>query len=101
MIAPPARDPLAFDALLSSSWALFRRNWIVALPPIIALGIWVLTFAVLVGIGVAIALGGTGGMQHEPSASLIWTIVVLYVVALVVGIAVNVWAYAAMFGMAD
>lgn len=101
MIAPPARDPLAFDALLSSSWALFRRNWIVALPPVIALAIWLVTFAVLAGIAVATALSGTGGMQHEPSTSLIWVVVLLYLVALIVGIGVNVWAYAAMFGMAD
>jgi hypothetical protein len=101
MIAPPARDPLAFDALLSSSWALFRRNWIVALPPVIALGIWVCALALLVGVGIATAVAGTGGMQHDPSTPLVGMLVVLYLVALIVGIVVNVWAYAAMFGMAN
>ena len=41
MTEQPVRDPLAFDTLLSSSWALYRRNWIVSLPLFIAVAIMI------------------------------------------------------------
>jgi hypothetical protein len=100
MTQQPVRDPLAFDALLSASWALFRRNWIVALPPVIAMCVWLVGIVLLVGVGVALAIAG-GVKQHEPSGSLIGLVAVVYVLLCVGGIALSVWAYTAMFGMAD
>jgi hypothetical protein len=100
MIEPPVRDPLAFDALLSSSWALFRRNWIVALPPVIAAGIIIVAAVALAAVALAIVFA-TGSAQHQPSTSSIAVIVLLYVVLGAGGIVLSVWAYAAMFGMAD
>lgn len=102
MTQPTVRDPLAFDALLSSSWRLFRRNWIVALPLVIAA-------AVMIGVVmVAIAVGAVVGVAsrvtvHEAanSTGIITGIVVAYVVILAAGVVLSLWAYTATFGMAD
>ena len=95
---PPAPAPVPLERLLSYSWALFKRNWIVALPPVIAFLIIGAAFAALVG-GFVVALL-THGVGHGasrligPSLAGIFGFVVLTVV-------VGVWAQAAMFGMAD
>jgi hypothetical protein len=99
MIAPPVRDPLAFDALLSSSWALFRRNWIVALPLVIAA--FVIIVAVVILAAVAIALAVATGSTQQPNTAVIVVFALLYIVLCVGVVALSLWAYAAMFGMAD
>jgi hypothetical protein len=99
MIAPPVRDPLAFDALLSSSWALFRRNWIVALPLVIAA--FVIIVAVVILAAVAIAIAVATGSTQQPNTSVIVVFALLYIVLCVGIVALSLWAYAAMFGMAD
>ncbi len=100
MIAPPVRDPLAFDALLSSSWALFRRNWIVALPPVIAALLIIIGIVILAVLAFAVTVS-TGSMQQQPSTPVILVLALLYVLLCVGIAALSLWAYAAMFGMAD
>lgn len=100
MIAPPVRDPLAFDALLSSSWALFRRNWIVALPPVIAMVIAIIGGVILALVAIAVGIA-TGSTQQQLNTPVIVVLAVLYIVLCVGIVALSVWAYAAMFGMAD
>ncbi len=99
MTAPPVRDPLAFDALLSSSWVLFRRNWIVALPPLIAAVIVIGVVAVLAAVALVWAIGA--GSKHESLEPLYAVGLLLYVLLCIGGIALSIWAYCAMFGMAD
>jgi hypothetical protein len=99
MITPPLRDPLAFDALLSSSWALFRRNWIVALPPVIAAIIIVAVIAVLGG-AIAVFAVATAS-NHQSLSSWYAVFALIYVLVCVGAIGLSIWAYAAMFGMAD
>ena len=50
---PPAPQGIPLETLLSRSWALFKRNWIVALPPVIAM--------VVVLAGVAVIFAATRG----------------------------------------
>jgi len=58
---PPAPAPVPLERLLSLSWALFKRNWIVALPPVIAFVIIGAAFAALVGgFVVAVLAHGVG-----------------------------------------
>jgi len=101
MTQPPAA-PLAFDALLSASWALFRRNWIVAAPMFIAAFGILAALAVFAGIAIAIAVSaGLFAQQQAPSGGFIALIVVFYLVLLIGGIALGIWASCATFAMAD
>ena len=50
---PPVPEPIRFEVLLSRSWSLFRRNWVVAAPPVIAMLIGVAGAAALIGAFVA------------------------------------------------
>ena len=101
MTQPPAA-PLAFDALLAASWALFRRNWIVAAPMFIAAFVILAALAVFAGIAIAIAVSaGLFAQQQAPSGGFIALIVVFYLVLLIGGITLGIWALCATFGMAD
>jgi hypothetical protein len=100
IIAPPPA-PIGFDTLLSRSWALFKTNWIVALPPVIAgvvsvlaIGVWtvVLTLAVI----------AASVRAHAPAAErLIVPLAASGVVLIVLVVVLVLWSYAAMYGMAD
>jgi hypothetical protein len=107
----PAPEPIRFEVLLSQSWTLFRRNWIVAVPPVIGLVIGVLGAAAFVGTIVAAAfahgvVAAFAQAAHQRDAPMpdggFFTIVfgaaLIYVVVM---LAVGLWSYAAMYGMAD
>ncbi len=50
IITPPhTPEPIRFETLLSLSWTVFRRNWIVALPPVIAMVIMIVCYAAFLG----------------------------------------------------
>jgi hypothetical protein len=100
---PPVPEPIRFEVLLSQSWTLFRRNLIVAVPPVIATVIGLAGAAVLVGALVTGAVARGLFERHAPPldggfVGMLLTSMLIYVgVMLVVGL----WAYAAMYGMAD
>lgn len=98
MTTVPVAGPIGFDTLLSRAWTLFRRNWIVALPPLIAGFITMAGAAVFFAVVVVAALAS--GPRH-PSATLGGTFVVSYLLFVALVIAVTLWGYTAMFGMAD
>lgn len=98
MTDAPVPPPIGFDTLLAQTWALFKRNWIIALPPVIAGIAFVVTIAVLA----IVAIVASGGRhQTVASSNVLSVIVISYAVAFVVGVALSLWTYAAMYGMAD
>ncbi len=98
MIATP--PPVPLETLLSRSWALYRRNWIVALPPVIAMVIVLAGMAVLLGT-IFIAALANGGYERGGSPQLGAGFVLSVFLFAVVAVTIGVWAQAAMFGMAD
>ncbi|HEV3088724.1 MAG TPA: hypothetical protein VGX96_16050, partial [Candidatus Elarobacter sp.] len=98
---PPAHDPTrTAEALFSRSWAVFRKNWNVAIPPLIAGAIGLIT---IVPLTVIAALVVILGYKHSGTAAPFDVRLVgasLTIVA-VVNIVVGLWSYAAMYGMAD
>jgi hypothetical protein len=95
---PEPSGPVPFDKLFARSWQVFRRNWIVALPPIIA-GI-VMVMGVVVFL-VAIAAAAFASTVGHGSSAAIGALVLGYLAFVVFGIVLSLWAYVAMFGMAD
>jgi hypothetical protein len=95
----PAPKPLAFDALLSRSWALFKRNWTVALPPFIAAAAIMVVLVVLVIVFVIAAIAH-GNPEHW-SGGFIATLVGAYLVFLAFAVLASLWAAIATYGMAD
>ena len=100
---PPVPEPIRFEVLLSQSWALFRRNWIVALPPVIALLIGVALMAALVGALVAAGFAHGLFARHAPApdGGFVLTLFAVIVIYIVVMFVLGLWSYAAMYGMAD
>jgi hypothetical protein len=101
--AAPAPEPIRFEVLLSLSWKLFRRNWIVALPPVIAMLIGVAcTVALIAALTAAgIAHGTFRPNAPPPDSGFVWMLLFGVLVFTAVLIIVSLWAYVAMFGMAD
>ena len=98
---PPTHDPArTIEALLSQSWLLFRRNWIVALPPLIGAAVAVFTIAPL---AVAIAFVVVHNAVHAPQVTSVpmWSIAIGVVVIFAVAAAVGLYSVAAPYGMAD
>ncbi len=77
---------------------MFRRNWIVALPPVIAMVIMIAGYAAL--IAVMIVAAPKHGRLGDPSAfgATLAIATALFFVGFIV---VLLWTYAAMYGMAD
>jgi hypothetical protein len=98
----PAPEPIRFEVLLSQSWTLFRRNWIVALPPVILLLVAVACTAAFVGAVVAAALAqGVFRRNAPPDGAFVTLVLTGSLVYLIVILIFSLWSYAAMFGMAD
>ncbi len=97
---PPAvHDPTrTVEALFSQSWAVFRKNWIVVLPPVIAGAV---TFALMIPLVGAIAVETVRTLKAPPGV-VTFDARIGFAVALVslVSIVVGLWSYAAMYGMA-
>lgn len=98
MTIVPAASPIGFDTLLSRSWALFRRNWIVALPPLIA---GLVTIAGVAVFGAIAVVAVVASASRHSSAALGGTFVVSYLVFVALVLVATLWGYTAMFGMAD
>lgn len=95
---PPPTGPVAFDKVFAQSWAVFRQNWTIALPPVIA-GV-VIVAGVIVFLVVIAAAAFAAATGHAVS-SAIGAMVLGYCAFLVLAVLVSLWAYVAMFGMAD
>lgn len=98
MTEQPVRDPLAFDALLTSTWALFRRNWIVSLPLLVAVAIIIGVLVVYLVVFFGVALAAPSNDRGSPA--MLTAFITAYLVFVAVAIAASIWAYTAMFGMA-
>jgi hypothetical protein len=96
--APPP-EPIRFEALLAQSWTLFRRNWIVALPPVIGFGLILIAIVAFTAAIVVTALHH-GSFTRTGNGFVTW-ILFSYLGLIVVIIAVNLWVNAAVYGMAD
>jgi hypothetical protein len=94
----PAPDPLAFGELLSRSWALFKRNWIVALPMVIAVGVMIVAFVVFAVIVIATLARSNNFSQL--SSRTIAGLVIGYLAFFVVLTVAVWWATVATYGMA-
>jgi hypothetical protein len=95
----PAPKPLALDALLSRSWLLFKRNWIVALPPFIAMfAVMVVVFVVVL---VCVFAAVAHGSPERWSGGFIAALVGAYLMLIAFVLLASLWAAVATFGMAD
>jgi hypothetical protein len=86
--------------LLSQSWVLFRRNWIVVLPPLIAAAVVVFT---VVPLATAIAYAVFRLATRGPAVTVVpvWSIAAAVVVMFTITVATGLYAVAASYGMAD
>jgi hypothetical protein len=95
--AVPAPVPIEIGALFARSWELFKRNWIVSLPPIVAgflAMIIIAAFAVAVIVG-ALAIRG-GNLVSSGLAGL----AIVGCLVLVVLVLLGLWSQTAMYAMA-
>jgi len=97
--AAPAPAPIEFGALFTRSWELFKRNWIVALPPIVAgfLAIVVIgAFTVAAAVG-AVATNAAHNAWRDYAEWAIGCSLVVFLLLVVIGL----WAQIATYAMAD
>ena len=101
MTTVPAPAPVRFEAVLSRAWALFKPNWKIALPPVIALFV-ILIGAAAIAVATIVTAAGAAATRHtanaEAFAAVIIVVILLYCVAAVL---IGVWSIVAMYGMAD
>jgi hypothetical protein len=105
---PPAGD-VSFGAVFSASWRLFRTNWTIALPPVIAgfaalalLCVYVVALIAVVGVAGWRAIFAPHATVPEPVVtSLVATGLLGGAVLWLLTIVLVVWAESAMYGMAD
>ena len=96
--APP--EPMSLETVLSGSWTLFRRNWIVALPMVfVTIGLFV-AFAIVVVVAAVSGLATTTA-KGVPSSGFVAAIAVGYLICLVLFTFAALAATAATYGMAD
>lgn len=101
MIAPAA--PIALDAILNRSWQLFRRNWIVALPP---LGVVVAMLMAAAAFVIYAVVAGAFSAGFSPASEAFGATVVRWIVVPFLGLSVAaalalLASHVAVFGMAD
>lgn len=94
----PVPGPVPFSTLFAQSWVVFRRNWIVALPPLIA-GVVVIT--AVCALVAATIVWAVAESAHRSAAGMVIWLGVGYLAFFVVATVVFLWGYVAMFGMAD
>ena len=99
MTTVPAPPPLSLEALLSRTWSIFRRNWIIALPPLIAMIAIMVALVVIVIVCVAAAIAH-GNPDHW-SGGFIATLVGAYLLFIVLVLAASLWSTIASYAMAD
>jgi hypothetical protein len=100
MTTTAPREPMSLETILSGSWTLFRRNWIIALPMVfVTIGV----FVALVIVVVVAAMTGlaTTTAKGAPSPGLVAALGVGYLICLVLFALAALAATAATYGMAD
>ena len=97
--AVPAPGPVPFDKVFAQSWVVFRRNWIVALPPLIAFVVVIAAFGAFVAF--AIIWAGVALAKHAMPHGTVTGLLIGYLCLVAIAIFAFLWAYVAMFGMAD
>lgn len=105
MTTPAPADPTrTAEAIFSQSWALFRKNWIIAAPPVIA---GLITFAAAFALLWPVAdvvfanVGDAAKVTTVPPAVLPATFLPVAALVGLVLVVVTLWCYAMMYGMAD
>ncbi len=105
---PPPPPEIRFGAVFSASWRLFVRNWVIAVPPVLA-GI-VISIALCGYVAVLIGALGVAGWsalltsQHVDQAAVTTLVLVGMLggcVLFVVAVLAALWSECAMYGMAD
>lgn len=100
MTQPPPAAPLGFETLLSSSWAMFKRNWIVSAPFVMVAFVMIVLLGVFVG--VAVAVGVFAALRNgQIGGGTVALLVIFYLLFIVLAFGLSIWAYAATFGMAE
>ena len=97
---PPAPQGIPLETLLSRSWALFKRNWIVALPPVIAMLV-VLAGVAVIFAAIIVALFAHGLARSAPSPQVGGGFFAGILIFMGLALVVTIWSQVAMFGMAD
>lgn len=98
VMPPSAPEPIRFEVLLALSWAVFRRNWIVALLPVIVLVAYLAGTAIYIGIVALWALGHGGVDKPVPNVGAFVVMTLGYALLIVV---MALWSFVATYGMAD
>ncbi|HEY0615617.1 MAG TPA: hypothetical protein VGC96_13280 [Candidatus Elarobacter sp.] len=99
--APPSPAPIGFNDLLSRSWALFKRNWAIALPPVIATMIFLVMIGAFTAAIVVAAIAKAGAPRASGTDAFIGLMVLGLLLCLVLGLVLILWGHLAMYGMAD
>jgi hypothetical protein len=97
----PAPEPVRFDAVLSRTWALFKPNWTIALPPVIAFVIIMVGAGVLTAATVVAVLGTAATRHAAPDGGFVAGLVLGILVFTIVAVLLGLWGATAMYGMAD
>ncbi|HTD37149.1 MAG TPA: hypothetical protein VK669_06535 [Candidatus Limnocylindrales bacterium] len=97
--AVQAPGPVPFDKLFAQSWVVFRKNWIVALPPVIAFVVVTAAFCAFAAF--AVIWAGVALAKQSVPAGTVTGLLIAYLCLVAIAIVVFLWAYVAMFGMAD
>jgi hypothetical protein len=96
--AAPAPAPVEFGPLFAQSWQLFKRNWIVSLPPIIAGIVLSLLFAAF---AVTIIVGAFQSRDAKLTESFGAFAILGGIVLFIFLIAIALWAQISMYAMAN
>jgi hypothetical protein len=100
--AAPPPAPIEFGALFARSWEVFKRNWIVALPPILGgIVITIIVTAFIVAIVVGAIAANTRGHASAASAGFAGLAIVGSLVLLVLIVVIALWTQIATYAMAD
>jgi hypothetical protein len=100
MTTTAPREPMSLETVLSGSWTLFRRNWIVTLPMVfVTIGL----FVALVIVVVVAAVSGlaTTTAKGVPSPGFVAALAVGYLICLALFAFAAIAATGATYGMAD
>ncbi|HEY0396703.1 MAG TPA: hypothetical protein VGD01_19660 [Candidatus Elarobacter sp.] len=101
MTIVPAPAPVRFEAILSRTWALFKPNWTIALPPLIATIVIVAGAAALGAASVVAAVGAAATRGSHGSEGLVAGLIVAVLVYVIAASLLAMWGVLAMYGMAD
>jgi hypothetical protein len=97
----PAPEPVRFEAVLSRTWALFKHNWSIALPPVIAFVIILIGAGVLAAAAVVAAIGTAASRHAAPGGGFVAGLVLGILIFTIAAVVLSLWSATAMYGMAD